>query len=301
MRKEKAVGLLVGLATVAFAFSAQGQADKVDFKKAIPKEYRVGGWALGCQAYSFKEYTFFEAVDKTRETGCRLIEAYPGQKLSKENPVPFNHDAPQEVLDAARKKLDEAGVKLVAYGVVGLGRNEAANRKVFEFARKMGILTITSEPEEGSFELIDKLANEYGIPVAIHNHPRRADNPNYRYWSPEYVLECSKDRSKMIGACADTGHWTRSELKPVEALRTLAGHIVSLHLKDLTKFGRDAHDVPFGQGVSDVAGALEELRRQRFDGVISLEYEFNWTTSVPEIKQCVDFLRDNPRRVPKKK
>ena len=40
------------------------------------------GWRLACQAYSFNRFTFFEAVDKTASTGCKFIEAYPGQKLS---------------------------------------------------------------------------------------------------------------------------------------------------------------------------------------------------------------------------
>ncbi|MHC4099248.1 MAG: hypothetical protein ACYSU3_24725 [Planctomycetota bacterium] len=39
-------------------------------------------WRLGMQAYTFKEFTFYEAVDKTRALGLRYIEAYPGQRLS---------------------------------------------------------------------------------------------------------------------------------------------------------------------------------------------------------------------------
>jgi sugar phosphate isomerase/epimerase len=180
----------------------------------------------------------------------------------------------------------------VAVGSIGgIGKDEAQTRKVFEFAKTMGILTVCGEPVEGSFEMLDKLANEYGIPFAIHNHPKQPKNPNYKYWSPDYILECCKGRSPMIGSCADTGHWMRSGLNPVECLKKLEGHVISLHIKDLDKMGEGAHDVPFGTGAADMKSVLEELRRQNFDGVMSMEYEYNWTTSVPEIAQCVAFVK----------
>jgi hypothetical protein len=43
--------------------------------------------------------------------------------------------------------------------------------------------------------------------------------------------------------------------------------------------------------VGDVKGVLDEFKAQGFDGPISVEYEYHWTESVPEIKQCIDFVR----------
>lgn len=297
------IGTGLGLGVALWLLLSGGTAMAVDFAKAIPDEYRVNGFAIGCQAYTFNRYSFFEAVDKTKEVGCRLIEAYPGQRLSPDDDRQFSHDAPQEVWEKAKKKLDEAGVKLVAYGVVGLGKDEAANRKVFDFAKKMGILVITSEPPPDALDGIAKLAKEYGIPVAIHNHPKRPDDPNYKHWSPDFVLECSQGHEGLIGACADTGHWMRSEVKPVAALRKLQGNIISMHLKDLNKFGRgDEHDVPFGTGEVNMPAVLRTLSRQNFNGIMSIEYEHNWTTSVPEIAKCVQYLRDySPKKAGEKK
>jgi len=62
-------------------------------------------------------------------------------------------------------------------------------------------------------------------------------------------------------------------------------------LKDLNQMGMGAHDVPYGMGVSDVPGILEELKAQGFDGNISVEYEFNWEHSLPEVSQCIGFVR----------
>jgi sugar phosphate isomerase/epimerase len=66
---------------------------------------------------------------------------------------------------------------------------------------------------------------------------------------------------------------------------------MSSHLKDLNEFSANGHDVPFGEGVSDIPAILNELRRQHLEGNISIEYEYNVEHSVPEIAQCIGFVR----------
>jgi len=43
----------------------------------------------------------------------------------------------------------------------------------------------------------------------------------------------------------------------------------------------EGHDVPYGTGVSDIPAVLKELKRQKFVGNLSVEYEYHWTNSVP--------------------
>jgi sugar phosphate isomerase/epimerase len=258
----------------------------------IAEEWRAGGFAIGCQAYSFNRFTVFEAIEKNAQAGGKVIEFYPGQKLSKEESgVSFDHNAPDAVLEKVQTKLAQHKTKAVNYGVVGIPNNEAEARKIFEFAKKMGIRAVTTESTE-SIEVIEKLVKEYGIGVGYHNHPRQPNNPNYKVWDPKYIAELVKGRDARIGACADTGHWTRSGITPVEALKILEGRLISAHLKDLNEFGKgDAHDVPFGTGVSGMPAVLDELKRQGFGGNISIEYEYNWDNSVPEIAQCIGYVR----------
>ncbi len=258
----------------------------------IADDFKTGGFAIGCQAYSFNRFTVFEAIEKTAATGGRVIEFYPGQKLSKDEPgVSFDHNASDDALAKVKAKLEAAKLKAVNYGVVGIPNDEAGARKIFEFAKKMGIRAVTTESTE-SIDVIEKLVKEFNIGCGYHNHPRRADNPNYKVWDPNYILELVKNRDARIGAAADTGHWTRSGIKPVEALKILQGRVISAHLKDLNEFGKgSAHDMPYGLGVSDVPGVLDELKRQGFAGNISIEYEYNWDNSVPEIAQCIGFVR----------
>ena len=99
-----------------------------------------GRWRLGTQAYTFRKFTFFEAVEKAESLGLNWIEAYPGQKLSKETgDVRFNHETSAENRDMVKKRLAESRVRLVNYGVVRLDNDEAQCRQVFDFARDMGI------------------------------------------------------------------------------------------------------------------------------------------------------------------
>jgi len=249
-------------------------------------------WKLGMQAYSFNRFTFFEAVDKTKALEMKYIEVFPGQKLSKENPdVKTDHNMSAADRKLMLKKLRDSGVELTNYGVVPLPNNEAECRKVFDFAKEMGIQTIVSEPPEDAFDLIDRLCKEYKISVALHNHPK----PSH-YWDPDTVLRVCKGRSKWIGSCSDTGHWARSGINPLEAIKKLgaAGRIISLHFKDLNEFGNDrtAHDVPWGTGICKVKDILTELDRQKFKGSFSIEYEYNWLNSMPEISKCVAFFRE---------
>jgi sugar phosphate isomerase/epimerase len=242
------------------------------------------GWHVGCQAYTFNHFTFYEAIDKVKALGLHYIEAYPGQTLSKEHgDVKFDHNMPPALYPEILARLKAADVKLMNYGVVGLDANEAEDRKVFEFAKKMGIETIVSEPPQEVFGLLDKLTEEYQINVALHNHPAPS-----RYWNPDVLLAACKGHSKRIGACADTGHWLRSGVWPIEALKKLEGRIISFHVKDLGEFGnKEAHDVPWGTGLLDLRAVLTEMQRQGFKGVFSAEYEYKWEDSVPDLAQSV--------------
>ena len=260
----------------------------------IPDDFKVNGFAIGCQAYSFNRYTAFEAIEKTAQAGGKVIEFFPGQKLSAEDgDLKVDHASPDvdKVVARLQEKLAKHGLKAVNYGVVGIPNNEEGARKVFAFAKKLGLRAVTTESTD-AINLIEKLAVEYDLGVAFHNHPGSLNRPGYKVWHPLYIAGLLEGRDRRVGACADTGHWTRSGIKPIEAVRILKGRIISSHLKDLNEFGKgDAHDVPYGPGVSGVKEVLDELKAQGFDGNISIEYEYNWTTSVPEITQCIDFVK----------
>ena len=165
----------------------------------------------------------------------------------------FTEDSPADVRAAVKKKLADADVKLLSFGVIP-SQEPGKYRKFFDFAKDMGIETIVAEPEEDAFDALEKLCEEYQINLAIHDHPK----PSH-YWNLDTVLKVCKGRSKRIGACADTGHWMRSGLNPVECLKKLEGRIIEFHFKDINKAAPKAYDVPWGTGVCDVKGMLTEM------------------------------------------
>jgi len=224
------------------------------------------GWRLGSQAYTFRKLSLFETIDLLSAMGIRYIELYPGQRYSPDKAdVKADHNMPDELVEELIAKLKEKNVTPVLYGVVPLPNDEAKSRKVFEFAKKLKLEGVVSEPPLDAIALVDKLAGEYGMKVAIHDHPKPS-----LYWDCKTVLEATKD-AKNVGACADIGHWRRSGLEPVECVKMLKGKIISSHLKDIDA---KKEDVIWGSGTVGVRDVLEELHRQQAKGIIfSIEYE----------------------------
>jgi sugar phosphate isomerase/epimerase len=233
-----------------------------------------------------------EAIEKTSQAGGKVIEFYPGQKLSADQAgVIWDHKASDETIQKVKAQLAKFHVRAVSYGVVTpKSGDEAEWRQVFEFAKKMGLYSITTESVQ-DLDLAEKFVKEYDVRVGIHEH-RHHDNDNaYKVWDPHYVLSVVKNRDSRIGACADTGHWATSGLTPLDCIKLLRGRIISLHLKDRAEIGKEIPDTILGTGASNIAGILAELKRQKFEGFIALEYENNWEHSVPDVAQGVGFIR----------
>lgn len=248
--------------------------------KDTPKPEALG-WKLAYQSYTFKNFSFAEGLQKANDLELNYVEAYPGQRLSPDNPTPLHHQSDDATRKVIKHLLKKHRITLLNYGVVKV-KKAADWKQVFEFAKDMDIQTITAEPDTSHLDYVEQLADSFQVNVAIHNHPK----PSH-YWHPDSVLKHIAGRSPRIGACADVGHWVRSGLDPNECLKKLKGHVISLHFKDLDKKERTAHDVPWGTGVCNVPALLQTLKDQEFKGVFSIEYEYNWDNNVPEIRESI--------------
>jgi sugar phosphate isomerase/epimerase len=243
-------------------------------------QVRVKKFPVAMQCWTYRRYSFFEAVEKTKALGIKYLQAYSGQPLSAEDKgVVFSHLMTEPQIEMVRKKLAETEMEVVGYGVVDIGRTEPEMRKAFEFARKMGIEVIATEPADADFPVLDKLVKEYDIRIAVHNHPEPA-----KYAKPETVLEHIKGLDDRIGACADPGHWMRGGLRPLDALRLLKGRIIDVHIKDRSDFGADkkVDDVAIGEGKAGLRDILAELTLQDYAGYLTVEYENEKEVLTPE-------------------
>jgi sugar phosphate isomerase/epimerase len=256
------------------------------------------GWLVAVHSYTFQKFSIHDAIDKTAALGAKHMSISGSVNLIedgkiKKSPTPGISD---QDYAAILSHMKEKGLspKFVNMGVVKPVADEQESRKLFEAAKKLGIDVLVAEPEtHGKMEelpkvmdVVEKLAREYNIKVAIHNHP----GPQSFYWNPETVLAAVKGRSPLLGACADVGHWVRSGLDPVECLKKLEGRVICLHFKDLNEKSPKAHDVPWGTGVCNVKAMMAELKRQKFKGAFCVEYEHNWENSSPEIAECVKYF-----------
>lgn len=234
------------------------------------QDVRIRKFPIAVQCWTFRKFSFFKTLDKVKNLGIRCLQPYPGQKMGAEMPgVSFDHNLTDDQVNKVRQKLGEHGLFLVSYGVVPFANTEEEMDRVFSFARSLGIRTIVTEPEFDDFSGLERMVKKYGVQVAIHNHPEPS-----KYARPETVLARIQDLDDRIGVCADTGHWMRSGVDPLEALRKLRGRIIDVHLKDLNVFGhKDASDVPFGQGQADIHAILAELTLQNFAGFLAVEHE----------------------------
>jgi len=259
------------------------------------------GWQMAIHAYTFRKFSIFECIDKTAALGLKHMSLSGSVSLDGKNSLKTVSLSDTDA-EAIKQASAAKGIKLVNIGVVQLPPNEIESRKVFEFAKRMGIDTLVAEPEPAALDLVAKLCKEYTIKVAIHNHPKPS-----RYWNPDTVLEAIKGRTPLMGACADTGHWLRSGLDPLECLKKLEGRVICLHFKDLVpeetrtpdqaeaakkkkSESKAMHDVPWGTGVGHVKAQMAQLKRQGFRGAFCVEYEYNWDNSMPEIAQCKKFF-----------
>jgi len=288
LRCSLAAGAAIGTGGLLGSFQHRLQAAAPDKRRsATPNADRLG-WQLACQLYTFRRYSFYEALEYIDQLGFRVVEPCFFLRLAKDDPKwKTNHTLPPEKRAELKQRLAARGIRMVNF-YTDLGTDEAECRKRFEFAKQMGVENLVAEPPAEAFPMLDELCQQYGLNLAVHNHPKR---PNSKFWHPDNVLAVCEGRSARIGACCDTGHWVRSGLDPVQCLKKMAGRIITMHLKDVIEWGNpEARDVPLGTGKANYAAVLAELKRQGFRGVMSIEYEHDSPQLVDDVAACLRFV-----------
>ncbi len=248
--------------------------------------FTEAGFSICVQCWSFKEFSLFEAIEMAAAAGAGGVELYPGQKLGGDlGDARFGVDMSEDQLRAVIGHLEKHHIAAVNFGVVDIPASEHDARRIFELAGKFKLYGITTE-SLGSIDIIEKLAIEYDIWVCFHNHPRPT-----ALWNPNTIWKALEGRHENLGFCADVGHWASSGLDPLEVVRNVGPRVLSFHMKDRSSLHEPSRDQPFGTGVMDIAAILDEARKHGFAGNVSIEYEYNWKTNLPEISQCVGYLR----------
>jgi inosose dehydratase len=262
-----ACGTLGGAALATQVLHAMGPARWI-------AENAPANFQLGIQLYSLREFPLDVALQHAKEIGFKQVEFYGGM---------FAIDSSDEKIEGVVKQVQSLGLKISAHGVNGFGKDAAANRKVFEFAKKAGIKTISADPTPEAFDSLNGLVKEFDIRIAIHNH-----GPNHRYNKAVDVLRAIDGKDERIGACADLGHFIRSGERPTDVIRLLKGRLYGIHLKDFAEMQDKTQGVILGKGHLNCSEVFEALQQAKFpeDGALSLEYEENPKDPIADIREC---------------
>ena len=245
----------------------------------------------GVSAYSFRQVTAFEAIDRAKACGAEVIEFFLWQKFSPEHPdVILNQNLSDENLTALKAKLQASGIRAVNAYFGDIGKTEEDTRKLFAFAKKLGLRGLTGEPPADRFGLVERMVKEFDIQLCLHNHAKNPEKPQYRNWDPVYLMGLMEGRDPRMGFSVDTGHIYRSGMDPVAYLQTVKGRINSVHLKDVKEAKYGSPDLIYGQGVGNIPAVLDELKKQGFKGHVGVEFDAVSPQVDQDVKQCIDFI-----------
>lgn len=243
-----------------------------------------GGFPVGVQSYSLRNFKLPEALRHLQGMGVHYVEF-----ASTHLPTTANDEQIAETMKLAK----ETDLKVSAHGVNAFSKDHAKNKAIFDFAKRLGVRTMTAnpQPDADTFASLDKLVAEYDIRIAIHNH-----GPGALYDKLDGVVKIIKDHDKRIGACVDCGHFLRSGEDPVKCILELKDRVYGVHLKDEKETNTKASaNAILGKGHLDVVGVFKALRQIKFpaDGALSLEYEANPMNPIDDMKACLEVVKES--------
>lgn len=230
---------------------------------ATAKASEASGPKLGLQTWTCRNMDFDQVVAFALKHGVTQL-----QFIAKH----MDPKAPAE--ETLRKKaiLDKNGLSVYTFGVNGTSMNKEDNRKLFEFAKLVGIKLIIVEPKKmEEWDNLEQLVREYDIKLAIHNH-----GTGSVYGDPATVKKVLAARDARIGVCLDIGWITAAGFDAAEIFRGYGNRVFDMHLKDKTTSTDDkgkatAVDTEIGKGKANYAGLFAEIKKSKWSGVMSIE------------------------------
>ncbi len=214
---------------------------------------------LGVASYTFRKFDMETTIAMVKKMGIKNV-AFKSFHLAM--------DANDAKIRWTKTYVADEGVNLYGGGVIYMKSEEQVNQ-AFEYAKKTGIKVIIGVPSHELLPLVDKKVKEYDIIVAIHNH-----GPGDKvYPSPKSVYDKVKNLDKRIGLCMDIGHTQRIGVDPSDAAKKYKDRLFDVHIKDVTMSTPEGKTCEVGRGVIDIPKFLKTLKKIKYSGVVSLEYE----------------------------
>lgn len=232
---------------------------------------------LGMAGYSFVNFKLDQALAMMRKTDVHYL-------CIKDFHLPLT-STPEQIAQF-HEKLKASGVTGYAVGPIYM-KTQPEIDNGFEYAKRVGVKLIVGVPNEDLLPYIDKKVKEYDMRYAIHIH-----GPDIKLWpSARSVWDAVKDLDSRIGLCFDMGHDTRFGSDAVADLEKYAKRIFDIHLKNVTAATKDGTTCELGRGIIDIPAFVAMLRKVRYDGCCSLEYEKDMKDPLAGIAESVGYFR----------
>jgi sugar phosphate isomerase/epimerase len=246
----------------------------------------VAGPKLGLQTWTCRNMTFDEVVAFAKKHEIKNL-----QLIAKH----VDPKGPRE--ETLRKKaiLDQNGLTCYTFGVNGTTTDKEENRKLFEFAKLMGIGMIIVEPKDmAEWDNLEELVKEYDIKLAIHNH-----GTGTVYGDPATIKTILAARDSRIGVCLDIGWVTAAGFDAAKVFRDYNGRVFDMHMKDkrVDKSGEKpvVLDVEIGTGEANYKDLFAEIAKANWSGVMAIETDNAGFAADPNrlVSEAATFFKKN--------
>src|SRR5687767_12507337 len=259
-----------------FAANATPQSRGPDWARIRTAVTAIFGWKIASPVNASGDATFFDVLQRQNGLFLRNIEGSSRQKVSSEISKNLDHRLTPDERTAVKNRLRSTGQRLVAYEDLSLPTDETKARKIFEFTKELNVETLVTSPAPAALPMLDRLATEFGINIAILDR------------DPSKVLKSLEGRSTRMGACADTGIWLEEGIKPAHALALLKDRLIGVRLRDRSTLGKNGRDVVLGAGVGAIREFVDAIYRAKLTpSLISIA---PISSDFAELSRSYDFL-----------
>jgi sugar phosphate isomerase/epimerase len=234
-------------------------------------------FTIGIAGYTFREFDLERTIEIMKKAGVTNISL-------KDFHLPLN--STREQMATILQKFKNAEINVYAVGKIFMKTQESVDQ-AFDYAKMAGVSMIVAAPEYELLPYLHKKVKEYGFKIAIQNHG--PGNPLYP--NAKDIWDHVKDLDPRIGVCFDIGHATRDGQDPSVDLLKYKARMFDIHIKDVDRASKDGKTVEIGRGIIDIPKVVSTLRKIKYNGSCSLEFEKDMKDPLPGIAESIGYFR----------
>lgn len=234
-------------------------------------------FSLGMAGYTFKGLSVERTIEIMNYIGVNFLSV-------KDFHMPM--DSTKQQIDSVVGKFRAAGITVYTVGVIYM-KTEASVDQAFEYAKMAGVKMIVGAPDYNLIPYVEKKVKQYDIRLAIHNHG--PDNPLYP--NATDIWNHIKDLDPRMGICIDIGHTVRDGQDPSADIERYASRIFDIHTKDVDAATKEGKTVETGRGIIDIPKFVATLRKIKYNGKCSLEFEKEMKDPLPGIAESIGYFK----------